>query len=178
MLYIDILRQANLHRGQVIDASLGNWYINEGMQALAVEHDTACKRDYATLVCTGGVWTALPSGCIRVTEAVIGGTYVPYDDYETSFNELRTMSTVDLDITYLTVCDPVVGATGTPAVHSLYHMALALFMAARDRQRVMADEDGDSLRLMAEFYDMAGKANARLASVKGTRRIMKVGVFR
>lgn len=178
MIYSNILKQANLHRGQKIDEVLGKWFINEGLQTLATQYDTACKRLDTTLTCPAGEWVDLPVSAIRVLECVQSGTATPYDAYEASYGQLRAESDVVLDITYLRAPLDVVADSDTPDTHELYHKPLALFMAARDRQRVYADEERDAMRLLNEFNTMATLANARLGSLKGTRRVMKVGAFK
>jgi len=172
MIYSDILKQANTHRGAKIDDVLAKWYINEALQDLAVKYDTACKRTAATVVCPAGVWVDLPAGCIRIVDVS------PAEFYEASLGQIRTETDTTLTITYLTRGVNVVNNTDAPDVHELYHLPLALFMAGRDRQRVFADEESDAQRLMGEFYRMAADINARLMGLKGTRRTLKAGAFR
>ena len=178
MQYSDILKEANLLRGAKIDAVLGKWFINEGMQVLATDYDSACKRNNVALTVPVGTWTDLPAGCLAIIECSASGT--PYETYEMSFGQIRTLSSdaLTLDLTYLTAHPDVVADSDAPGVHELYHRPLALFMAARDRQRVFADEDSDSVRLMAEFASIASRVNTRLTTGKKTRRVLAVAVFR
>ena len=178
MIYTDILKQANVLRGAKIDAALGKWYINEGMQRLATTHDTARKRETGTLVVPANTWTDLPAGCLTVVECAVGG--MPYDAIEVSFGQIRTSSSQDLtlELVYLTAYPDVVSDSDVPGVHELYHKPLALFMAARDRKRLMADEENYGDQLMAEFAMMASQVDEVLRNAKRTRRIMAVGVLR
>lgn len=178
MIYSDILKQSNLHRGAAVDTVLGKWFINEGLQTLAIDYDTACRRQTATVVCTAGIWADLPDRCIRIVDCVISGTRVPHDDYAASLGQIQTTTDVTLDLTYLVAPVDVVNDSDVPDVHELFHKTLALFMAARDRQRIFADEESDAMRLMSEFRQMAHAANARLSNLKGTRRTMKAGALR
>lgn len=178
MQYTDILREANLHRGAKIDTVLGKWFINQGMQKLATDFPSARKRNTTTLDVAPNVWVDLPAGCLTVIECTVGG--VDYDAYEVSFGQIRTQSatTLTLSVVYLTVFPDVVADSDVPGVPELYHRPLALFIAARDRQRVFADEDTDSVRLMSEFMSAAASANNCLTNAKRTRRILPVAAFK
>ena len=175
MKYSDILKQANLHAGLDIEASVGLWYINDGIAVLATTYDTACTRGSATVTASTGVWVDLPTDTIRVVECKVNGQ--DYDFYEASLGQIRFEGDVTAELTLLYPPARLVGDTD-PALHSLYHLPLALYIAARARQTMFADEEQDAMRLMGEFFAETGRVNTRLSGLKGTRKVMRAVMFR
>lgn len=175
MVYSDILKQANLHANLTLDTSVGLWYINDALSLLATDYPSARKRSAVTITAEADTWADLPAGTIRIVECRVDGQ--DYSDYEASLGQIRFQDAVTAQLQVLLPPNKQI-QDNAPDIHEMYHQPLALYMAARERQRVFADEESDAARLMGEFQRAVQRVDAALTNLKGTRRTMRVGAFR
>ena len=177
MIVSTIRKQAQLHSDLKIAKDVAIMYLNDGVRVLATMYDTACRRATATITAAASVWVDLPANTMRIVECKVDG--LDYDFYEASLGQIRFEGSVtNAALTVLTTHPDVATDTDESTIHALYHGPLALYVAARERQRLFADEENDAQRLMSEFYTQAMQANARLCEVKGTRKILRSAVLR
>lgn len=168
----DIRVQAQLHCDLNIESPYAIRYINEAINQLALEYDTAMNKGFTTITVDNVSWNELPKDVVVIKKVTRDNT--AYNSFIVDGNMIRFYDIGTYEIEYLKMPTPLTTETDEPDINSLYHYAIALFVASRERSRLFSDEDNDCLRLMSEFVNNAAKVNVRLSSQKKTRRIIKM----
>lgn len=174
MTFEKILTHANLHVGAGISITTTNGmrFINEGIYDLATRYKTARKRATIAQSFVAYEWTNLPAGCLTIIGCTCNG--FKYDDFEASYDQIQFPGNCTVTLEYLRAPELVATAGDEPDINALYHYPLALFMAARERQKMFGDEESDSVRLMNEYLTKTNEVHITLNSTKGLRKTMRV----
>lgn len=165
----EIKVQAQLQVGTPIQLQYVIRFINEGLNELAINYTTACKRDNITLNMEKDTWVELPNNFIEEKEIKMNGS--KYENYEIENNEIRCSNKGELEISFLRIPDKVTAITDIPGIHVAYHYALALFVATREKTRLFGEEDGESSRIMNEFLIKSNITHNRIKKKRGRIKI-------
>lgn len=166
----DIKVQAQLHVSRQIQLQYVLKFMNEAINNLAIEHDTACKREFMTIKADKNIWYDLPDDCLGIKECTYYGE--KYNNYRANHGQIKFGDTGDFEIGYLRYPKMVENETEVPDINGAYHYCLALFVASREIQRLFGDENSDSMRLMQEYYTSKENVNLRLSRMKRTARFV------
>lgn len=170
---VDEIRiMAQLKSGRSIDLQVAMKFINEALDDLAVDYNTACRKKDYKIQAEENKWVDLPQDCVGVVECTQDG--YKYDHYVINEHlQIKFETEGTFDIAYLIKYPDVSTKTETPSINNAYHQAIALFVGAREKQRLFGEEDSDSNRLMMEYMTKAKKAHSKLSTMKRTKKISK-----
>ncbi|TCO79131.1 hypothetical protein [Marinisporobacter balticus] len=145
--------------------------INECIQSvLPNQYESACKRAKITIAAKKDTIIDLPIDLVKVKKMKRANS--KYGNFEVFDNQIEFENDGIFDINYLRKPKEITTMTETPEINSAFHYAIALFVAAREKNRLFGSEDVESQRLMSEFLNEAQNANVSVLSQNGTRRIV------
>lgn len=168
----EIKVQSQLHISREINLQYALRFINEAINELAIEYDTACKRKFLDIEAIEDTWIDLPQNFLTIIRCLDSYDNKFYD-FKVEYGQIKFPYSDKFNIAYLEYPQSCSTETETLDINTAYHYAISLFVAAREKQRLFGNEDTDYVRLMQEYKEKAFKANIRLMRGKKTRRRMK-----
>lgn len=154
-------------------------YINQALEILANEYDTACVKETITIVATKEVFYDINDKFIAVKKIIKKDTTtIDYDeniiDYELNEeNKIAFHYDGTYYVTYLRYSKEVTENTETPEINRAYNNAITSYICSKERSRIFGKNDNDSQMFFQDFYSFSNSANTSLSRKKRTKRIMK-----
>jgi len=159
---------------QIPDAYLID-YVNEIMDSLVVDADSAGKKEVAYLYGIKDIWTDLPNNCIAIKRCFKGD--VLEDDFLIENGQIKFPTEGEHKVEYIATQDNVTALTNTPGINQLFHEALAYYVAYKEMTRIFMHEDliegNNKILLITEYHRKAEQANRTLQTMKKSRRRIK-----
>ena len=151
-------------------------YINEIMDSLVIESDSAGKKVVSYVYSIPNEWSDLPENCITVKRCFKDNSLC--DDFLVENNQIQFRVPGEYRIEYITNHDYVKDLKDTPAINIIYHETLALGVAYKEANRVfMYDNQEVKLQLYGEYRTSLLKAINKASNVKRSRKRMKYADF-
>jgi len=169
--------------GLAIDYFKSRRYINEAMQMLAANYDTACNTDSTTITCTDtNSEYALPEDCIGVTKVLNDNVkfncFTVYDnnitfDYKGTYavRYIKNPALTDRKIYQKELY------TDIPGINVLYHRALPFYVAAQILLQANPNDPRIS-KLLSDFNNATENVNMKLMREKRRGARIKAPIFR
>lgn len=162
----------NILDGYVID------YINETMDSLAIEYDSARKKIITTITATENEWIDLPSDCLAVKRCFKGDNNYVYDDFIIENGQIQFTITDTYKVEYLGLQAHVTQITDIPSINIAYHEALALGVSHKEANRIfMYDNETIKVQLFQEYLQAKNQASGAASMQKRSRKRMKFAPF-
>lgn len=156
-----VIQWATVHNsGREISDAIGKYFINEALNELAVNFDSACKMVRLPMDFVENTWKALPLDLVALKYVESGDT--KDSSFSVENNEIRFDYTFSGTLVYLRAPVSADILTDYPEVNDLYHPILPIYVGARAKQRDYGSYDTDSIRLIEEFHSKALAIDTRL----------------
>lgn len=170
----EIQTQANYHtEGDTVDATSALKFINECL-IMDLGKDAKVVATATPIAAVADTWYALPADLLEIFEIIESGEDYPYfgNMYGESFRGIfdvrdgyiRFPVNGTFTIKYYKVPAAIAALTDTPAVHTLFHYPISLYVASRYKS-YDDEENADAVRLMNEYQVFKQKAIRELAKV-------------
>lgn len=153
-------------------------YINETMDSLAVEYDSARKKIITNIAGIKDEWIDLPSDCLAVKRCFKGDNNYVFDDYIVENGQIQFMITDTYKVEYLAMNPHVAELINTPSINIMFHETLAIGVAYKEANRIfMYDNEMIKVQLFQEYTQAKYKANSMASIQKRSRKRMKFAPF-
>lgn len=166
-----IIERAQYHAIQKIDTVTGYAMLNEALREVADKCSSARIPDEIEITAVKDTWCELPNNLISV-DAVYDSKDNEVNNYKLDILRIKFKDDDVYKIEYKRLPNEIArGLESTvPEIHELFHNKLEYYIAARVRLN-FNHEDGEGMRLLAEFYDGIRSVNDTLSRGKKKRNI-------
>ena len=153
-------------------------FVNEIMDSLAIDYDSAGKKTTYTITATKGTWTDLPSDCIAVKRCFKDNSEYNYDDFIIENGQIQFNTDGTYTIEYLALQSHVTALNEVPGINIIFHEALSLGVAYKEACRnFMYDNDTVKSQLYVEYTSAKETAKSRASNSKRSRKRIKYADF-
>lgn len=168
----DIRINAQLILGLTVEMPIAIRYVNEYIERLAEQHQTAAKKKTMTIQAGGIGYVDLPDDLLSVTRMLDEGGNI-YNGFIIDHNLIRFMRTGTYTMEYTAYPDLIGAEQEKPDIPRAFYHACAYYIAAKERARLFSDEDQDYMLYLEQADQMAKEADKTLRTKKKTRRFVK-----
>lgn len=158
--------------GYIID------YINEIMDSLAIEYDSARKKKIINIPGIINEWIDLPNDCLAIKRCFRGENNYGFDDYIVENGQIQFTITDNYKVEYLGMQEHVAELVDTPSISVMFHECLILGVSYKEANRIfMYDNEMIKVQLFQEYAQAKKNASSMASMQKRSRRKMKFAPF-
>lgn len=178
----EIQTQANYHtEGDTIDATTTLKFINECL-IMDIGKDAKVIASATPIVAVKNTWYALPADFLEAFEIEESGQDDPYfgnryrkgfrGDFDIRDGYIRFPFAGTFTLKYYKVPVAINTLADTPAVHTLFHYPISLYVASRYKS-YDDEENKDAERLMGEYQVYKRKVIREIAKIMPTTKVTR-----
>ena len=162
---------------QIPDAYLID-YVNEIMDSLVVDADSAGKKETIIIDATQGEWTDLPFDFVAVKRCIRTENNQVCDEFLIENSQIQFRISGEYRVEYITMQDHVSSLEDTPPINIIFHETLALGAAYKEAARIfMYDNNNIKAQLFSEYMEERKKAIRKATNTKRSRRRIRYADF-
>lgn len=147
-------------------------FLNKAIRNIAMNYDTAKKREAITLTATKDEWVDLPNDFIKVYEITDSNGF-RYNDYNISDGQIKFYDDGTYSMQYYRLPKDATVETDEPEINVLYHMPCSLFIAAKERAKQFGDNDSKYIEIINDFNMQIAEVDRQLRKQGRRKRNMK-----
>lgn len=153
-------------------------YINEIMDSLVVDTDSAGKKKPITIDAISGEWIDLPVDYVAIKRCIRAENNQVYDDFLIENNQIQFKISGEYRVEYITMQDHVLSLEDTPPINIIFHETLALGASYKEAARIfMYDNNNIKAQLFSEYMEERNKAIKKATNTKRSRRRIQYADF-
>lgn len=151
-------------------------YVNETMDGLVIDSDSAGKKATIDVTAVANEWIDLPVDYVAVKRCIKNNQV--YDDFLIENNQIQFKESGDYKVEYIKMQDHVSALADTPSINVIYHETLALGAAYKEAARIfMYDNNNIKAQLFSEYMTERNKAIKKATNTKRSRRRIQYADF-
>lgn len=153
-------------------------YINETMDSLVVDADSAGKKETIIIDVIEGEWADLPVDYVAIKRCIRAENNQVYDEFLIENNQIQFRISGEYRVEYITMQDHVLSLEDTPPINIIFHETLALGASYKEAARIfMYDNNNIKAQLFSEYMAERGKAIKKATNTKRSRRRIQYADF-
>lgn len=153
-------------------------YVNEIMDSLVLDSDSAGKKATTYIYAEKNAWTDLPRDYVAVKRCIRIDNNRVTDEFLIENDQIQFNIPGDYKIEYIKMHDHVQSLEDTPPINVIYHETIALGVAFKEASRIfMYDNNNIKAQLYGEFMGAMKQAISKASNTKRSRKRIEYADF-
>lgn len=153
-------------------------YVNETMDSLVIDTDSAGKKATITLTAVANEWIDLPVDYIAIKRCINTENNRVCDEFFIENSQIQFRISGEYRVEYIKMQDHVLSLEDTPPINIIFHETLALAAAYKEASRIfMYDNNNIKAQLYGEYMAERKKAIIKATDTKRSRKRIRYADF-